>query len=81
MPCLQLDFPRVTFSNVYMITLDNGNRVGYLVEPMLDIKTYHYQEFNDNQGSALNALLAEPPRTKKIKDKSFILETSFEGEP
>jgi hypothetical protein len=57
-----------------MVTLDNGNRVGYLAGHMLDIKTYQYQEFNDNQGNVRNALLAEPPRMKEIKDKSFILE-------
>lgn len=40
--------------HVYMLDLDDNNRVGYLVEPMLDIKKYTYQNFNGNEGSVLN---------------------------
>lgn len=51
-----ISFPKLQFLEcfVYMIQNEHGEREGYLVEPMLDIKNYKYHKFNDNQGNVLD---------------------------
>jgi len=82
-----LKTPRVEFltCSIYMIENKSGERHGYLVERMLDIKRFTYRKWNDNTGRVGDTLAGSvskltPPSSRAVLDTFFEEDENSEEE-